>query len=167
MVLGGGSGRYDYGTELYLQGLAPELWITGDNVVPPGSTSRAWQMARKAEQAGVPERAIHVLATTSTWEDGREVAALARSRGLHSLLVVTSWYHSRRALCVLRQHLEGSGVTIAYAAAPEAGDAPAGWWRDERQRKAVTEDLGKLAGYALRYGLNLGRCLEAPSANGS
>ncbi len=159
VVLGSDSSRYAHGIELYRQGFAPELWITGDETMPVGAISFAQQMAREIEKVGVPRTAIHVLATTSTWEDGREIAALAQARHIHRILVVTSWYHNRRALCVIRQHLGDSGVDVYYDPPLDSAYGPTQWWRSGDRRGVVFSELVKLGGYAVRYGLNLGRCL--------
>jgi uncharacterized SAM-binding protein YcdF (DUF218 family) len=159
VVLAGDPQRLDHAVDLYRQGFASEIWITGNVVSPRRKISPAVVMRQKAEAEGVPAGAIHLLATTTTWEDGHEVTALAQSRQIHSMLVVTSWYHSRRALCVIRQQFGQSTVAVHYDPAPDLTDGPDQWWRSSDRRDAVLGELAKLVGYALRYGLNLGRCL--------
>jgi uncharacterized SAM-binding protein YcdF (DUF218 family) len=140
--------------DLYRQGRAPELWITGD-VIPAGHTmSVAFSDADLARVRGVPVTRQHLLATTSTWEDGAQVAAAAQSHGATRLLLVTSWYHGRRAICVLRHHLAPIGVTIGYVPAESAEISRDGWWCHMRGWLAVLRELLAIPYYWLRYGVS-------------
>jgi len=159
VVLAGEPHRLDHAVDLYRQGFASEIWITGDAISRQKPISSAVIMRQKAEAQGVPADAIHLLATTTTWEDGHEVTVLAQSRQIHSMLVVTSWYHSRRALCVIRQQLGQSTVAVHYDPAPDLANGPGWWWPSDDRREAVFGEMVKLVGYTLRYGLNLGHCL--------
>lgn len=144
-VHGGSAGRTAYGGELYRRGLAPALWHTGFPKGRPGITAAV-------EATGVPGGSFQYLATTSTWSDGSEIARAARAQGLHSVLVVTDWWHSRRALCADRRQLAGSGVAVYFAPAP-APVGPDTWWRDPTMRANVLTELLKLGYYTLRYGM--------------
>jgi uncharacterized SAM-binding protein YcdF (DUF218 family) len=155
VILGSSRGRADRAAELYLQGFAPEIWHTGDAPVDAQSDARA--MARRVVERGVPPSAIRLLASTSTWEDGAVIAGAARERGARRVIIVTDWYHSRRALCVIRQQLDGSGVTVAFAAVDSAGWRER-WWVDARQREQVRSELLKLVAYWPLHGLDLRRC---------
>lgn len=159
VVLGGRAERGEHAIELYRRGLAPEIWITGGRVPPADWTSFASPMRARAVAAGVPPGAIHVLNSESTWEDGREIAALAQARHTRSLIVVTNWTHSRRALCVIRQHLSTGVVQVYYDPPPEPGYEPEDWWRSDYPRDDVLLELVKMGGYFLRYGLNPSGCL--------
>jgi uncharacterized SAM-binding protein YcdF (DUF218 family) len=155
VVLGSSRGRADRAAELFLQGFAPEVWHTGE--APAGEPADARAMARRAADRGVPASAIRLLSSTSTWEDGEVIAGTARLRGARSLIIVTDWYHSRRALCVIRQQLGGSGVTVSFAATDAAGWRER-WWADARQREQVQGELLKLAAYWPLHGLDLRQC---------
>jgi uncharacterized SAM-binding protein YcdF (DUF218 family) len=144
VVHGGNPARTEYGIELYQRGLAPELWHTGY------SRNQAHTFLTVVTNGGVPTPAYHFLATTSTWSDGHEIAETIKNRKLHSVLIVTDWWHSRRALCATEQQLQGYDVAIEFESAP----TPAGvenWWRDSATRKEVLTELVKLGYYAMRY----------------
>jgi uncharacterized SAM-binding protein YcdF (DUF218 family) len=111
-----------------------------------------------AIRQGVPQYAIHLLETTSTWEDGQAIAALVQARNISSILIVTSWHHSRRALCVIREHLAGSGVAIYYAAAPAATYSPETWWRHSRGWFLIGRELAAIAHYWQRYDVQAWGC---------
>lgn len=149
VVLGGTSQRIQQGIILYKQNLAPEVWHTGDVASCP-SAQRAAQLAI---ERGVPAEAIHLLATTNTWEDGQEIAALAKERRLQSILVVTDWPHSRRALCVIKQQLADSGIAIYYAPPTDSPYGPENWWQHRASRAVVLKELIKIGFYWMRYGV--------------
>ncbi len=155
-----GEGRGDHGIALFQRGLAPEFWYTGHVPLPGQDTSVAQSVARQAEEQGVAAQAIHLLATTSTWEDGIEIAALVRERDIDSIIVVTSGYHSRRALCVIKHHLRGSGVHVFYSAPVIEEQRPANWWQNRYSRRHVFSELAKIGYYQLRYGVSPWGCRD-------
>jgi len=143
--------RVGRGAALYKAGLAPELWITGDHPSPQA-------LAQVARQQGVPDEAIHILPTTSTWDDGEQTATLAKRRGLHRVLVVTSWYHHRRALCVLKQHLANSGIQVYHNSVPSLSDDQQTWWRHPSGWRHVFREMTALGFYAVRHHLAVWNC---------
>jgi uncharacterized SAM-binding protein YcdF (DUF218 family) len=158
-VLAGNQQRLHQAVALYKQGLASELWYTGD--APQGEEGFV-RNAHLAQQAaidmGVPAEDIHLLPTTSTWEDGQQIAALAQQRGMRRILVVTSWYHGRRGLCVVRRWLQGSGIQVSYQAAYNATFGPDDWWHNEEGLIDVTNEYIKIGYYWLHYGLAPWQC---------
>ena len=102
---------------------------------------------------GIPYERQLLLPSTSTWEDAEQIRDAAEREKLRSMLVVTSWYHSRRAVCVIRHQLAGLDVSINYAPATSVlptsahwWKRPLGWWRNSREVLAF-------AYYGVRYGL--------------
>ena len=159
VVLGSNnSQRSQRGISLYKQGLASEFWHTGDVPRPGMTTSYAQSHVQIAIEHGVPVEAIHLLATTSTWEDGQEIAALAQERQVQSILVVTDWRHSRRALCAIEKQLADRGVAIYYAPPTDSLYGPENWWQHKSGRVAVFRELVKIGFYWVRYGLAPWRC---------
>lgn len=157
---GGGPQRMLPAIQLYHQGIAPELWITGDAPIPELPSRTQGPFARAfAEERGIPSEAIRLLKSTSTWEDAEQIAALAMQEGVDELVIVTSWYHSRRARCVIEQHLAGTGVRTHYELAPTSRFGPADWWRHEDGLIAVSNELLKLGFYWWQYGMAPWKCL--------
>lgn len=154
VVLGGDPQRSLYGVELYKHGLAPQLWHTGAYIKPGQKVSIAHLAIRDAIRDGVPREATSLLASRTTWEDGEAIAGLVRERGVRRLLVVTTWSHSRRALCVLQHHLAGTGVELHYEPPPAEMFDPRTWWLGGKERMAVLREVVAIPYYWLRYGLN-------------
>lgn len=155
VVLGGEwPNRIERGIALFQRGLAPEIWITGEGS-GAGNPARSAELARRQ---GVPADAIRVLLSNSTWEDGGAASALAAQRGVQSLLFVTSWYHSRRALCVMERRFAGSGVALYH---DEVGNWRYGgyaWWQYLVGWYRVAREIAAFGWYWIHHDLSPWDC---------
>ena len=90
--------RIDHAVELWLQGVAPYLVVTGGRA--PGDTTAEADVAQEyAEDRGVPADAILAERTgRDTAESLENVAAIMRARGLRSALFVSDRTHMLRVL---------------------------------------------------------------------
>jgi len=111
-----------------------------------------------AEEQGVPASVIRCLRTTSTWEDSQEIARAVSETGINRLLVVTDWYHARRALGIVRRELAGDDVEVLFSPPPALTYGPNDWWRQEDGLVAVVNEYIKMGFYCWRYGLAPWRC---------
>ena len=158
-VLAGNRPRLEQAVALYQQGLAPEIWYTGDAPQGEESFSHGAQDARLAAiELGVPAAAITLLPTTSTWEDGEQITALAKARGYKRILVVTSWYHARRGVCIVRRWAQGSDIQITFQSAYNKTFGPEQWWRNEEGLLDVSNEIIKFGFYWVQYGLAPWQC---------
>ena len=150
VVLGGEwPKRIERAAALFQQGLAPQIWITGAR--NRGSTaSMSVDLARRA---GVPADAIAVLSSGNTWEDASVVVAGATREHVRSILLVTSWYHSRRALCVVRQRFSGSTVAVFHDTVPNAQYDQDSWWRYSGGWFRVAREAAAFLWYWAYHGL--------------
>lgn len=152
--------RTERAAQLYADKRAPLIILTNDNQISGWSNVEErnpfyYERARNELIAdGVPLANIHVLqqAVTSTHEEALLLRAHAEQNGLKSVLIVTSPYHSRRALWTMRRVLGGTNVivgleTSSFAQSPQ----PATWWLSWRGWKAVPWEYAKLVYYRLRY----------------
>jgi uncharacterized SAM-binding protein YcdF (DUF218 family) len=139
--------------DLYERGLAPALWLTGDVPAPGRQVSVAEAARYLAFTRGIPYERQLLLPSTSTWEDAAQIRTAVEQEQVRSLLVVTSWYHSRRALCVINHHLADLDVLVSYTPStytlPTSAHwwkRPIGWWHNTREALAFVY-------YGVRYGL--------------
>lgn len=164
VVLGGASTyreRAEYAAHLFAGGFAPKVLLTDDG--QRGGWSQAQQRnpffveraAALLEAQGVPAERIETLPrqTASTYEEAVALREYAEARGLASLLVVTSGYHSRRALWALGRAFRGSSVRVVLAAVPPGAQTPARafWWLSPNGWRTVALEYPKLVYYCLRY----------------
>ncbi|MEZ2130667.1 MULTISPECIES: YdcF family protein [unclassified Sinorhizobium] len=92
VVLGGdGPPRATHAAELWQQGLAPRILVSG--------SGDCLSIRDAMINQGVGAGAISVeCKSASTWENAEFSAPLLKSMNVHSGALVTSWFHSRRAL---------------------------------------------------------------------
>ena len=164
LVLGGSSAYEERATlaaELYRQGRAPLILLSDDGQRGGWSQERQrnpFYVERSAwaiEAAGVPASCIEKLprATSSTYDEAVLLREQTAARGLGSVLIVTSGYHSRRALWTFERVLRGSGVRVGMMpVAPGAQTpAPAAWWLSAAGWRTVALEYLKLVYYRLCY----------------
>lgn len=160
------SGSADYreralwAARLFREGRAPRIILTDDGL--RGGWSSAEQrnpffyerVRDELTHAGVPPERIEVLPerVSSTHDEASLARRYASSRGLRSLLVVTSPFHTRRALWTFSRVFDGSRVSVGVDAPPEGGQArAAGWWLSRHGWQSVGVEYPKLVYYRLRY----------------
>ena len=110
--------------------------------------------ARHLRRFGVPNEAIETLPepVSGTYEESLLLRRYATDKGLRSVLVVTSAYHSRRALRALRRVFADSTIAIGLDAVPPGRQTPrpAIWWLDPRGWQMVPGEYLKTVYYYLR-----------------
>jgi len=154
VLAGGGPERLCYGMELYKRGLAPALWYTGDKPLETRSDFMDSEQALNfASRYGVQKEKIELLPSTSTFEDGKSIAALVNERKIKSVIVVTSWYHTRRAANVIKHSIADTNISVYVSSSTNLPFTPDNWWRDEEGLVAVVNEMIKMTLYWWRYGL--------------
>ncbi|MCL4504489.1 MAG: hypothetical protein M1434_09830 [Chloroflexi bacterium] len=78
--------------------------------------------------------------------------------GYTRILVVTSWYHGRRGMCIIRHDTRDTAIQVSYQAAYNATFGPDSWWRNEEGLMDVTNELIKIGYYWVEYGLSPWQC---------
>jgi uncharacterized SAM-binding protein YcdF (DUF218 family) len=164
VVLGGSSTyleRTRAASQIFKAGRAQKIILTNDG--KQGGWSNEEQRnpffveraAKELEESGVPAVKIEILPqlVTSTYDEARLLKEYAASHRLRSVLIVTSAYHSRRALWTLRRVFEGSGVELGLESPPTGWQtpAPATWWLHAPGWQLVAGEYVKLAYYHVRY----------------
>jgi uncharacterized SAM-binding protein YcdF (DUF218 family) len=103
---------------------------------------------------GVPESAIILPARIhdNTAQEAETLHELARQRGWHRIIVVTSPYHLRRAGFAIRRELKGTGVAVEMRGTRYEPANPARWWTSREDLRWVIDEGTKLVAYELGLG---------------
>jgi uncharacterized SAM-binding protein YcdF (DUF218 family) len=145
VVLGGGFGSHERprrAVELFREQAAPCIIVTGfgDDEIN----------RRLLLQAGIPATAIQVEGKSRTTRENAEFTIkLLRERNLRRVIIVTSWYHSRRALACFEHY----APEIQFYSRPAySGFKQAGRKNIDMNSHIYSEFL-KLPGYWICYGV--------------
>jgi uncharacterized SAM-binding protein YcdF (DUF218 family) len=106
---------------------------------------------------GVARGRIRTLALDApgTYGEARGTLDTVRSLGVRRLLVVTSPYHTRRALAVFRSVFADSGIEIGMQPAVVSSPArPRWWWLHGYDWAYVAYEWAATAHYAVKYGVS-------------
>jgi uncharacterized SAM-binding protein YcdF (DUF218 family) len=146
---------------LFFEGRSQRILLTNDNAQGPWSSvdqrnlfyyERSLEELRKA---GVPSQSVEVLMkpVTATFDEAGVIREYAQEHGLQSILIVTSAYHSRRALWVFTKVFRDTGVRIGLMTAErtEESPPPATWWLTLRGWKLVPTEYVKMVYYVIHY----------------
>lgn len=107
------------------------------------------------QHLGVEKNRVVVLSqrAANTYQEALAARAYMTRHSMRRLMVVTSPYHSRRALATFHKVL-GVRVQVGLRPALERSPArPGVWWRGPYDRAYVGYEWSALGWYALRYGV--------------
>jgi uncharacterized SAM-binding protein YcdF (DUF218 family) len=164
VVLGGAASyeeRSQFAAELLLAERAPRVLLTNDNTRGPWSESEQRnpffyeRAVASLKSAGVAESRIEVLPqpVTSTYEEAVLVRQYATEHKLRSILIVTSGYHSRRALWTFSKVFRETTIAIGLVNVEPGNDSPppATWWLSRRGWGLVPTEYVKMIYYVVKY----------------
>ena len=153
--------RADWAAKLYREGRASVIILTNDSLISGWDKVEERNpffyelAARELVKRGVPESRIQVVSKIAlgTYEESLGLRDYATAHNLRRLLVVTSAYHSRRALWSMRHACEGSGIEIGIDSPPPGWQtpSPSTWWWHRWGWRVVAGEYGKLVYYRMRY----------------
>jgi uncharacterized SAM-binding protein YcdF (DUF218 family) len=142
---------------LFKEGRSPKIVLTNDNRQGGWSSVEQrnpffYERATSVlTSEGVPQSVIEVIPqpVQSTRDEATLLRSYSNTRGLHSLIVVTSAYHSRRALHTFRTAFAMSNVAIGLEHPPTGLQTPrpATWWLHPRGWLMVPNEYLKIAYY--------------------
>ena len=156
IVLAGDFSRALYASDLYDQGFVPRVWLSrpererslrqldalGVPYPRQEEVSRA-VLLRK----GVPADRIELFGNgvVSTIEEARAVAEFLGQRpDIHSLLLITSRFHVRRAEAIFRTVLQAyPHLDIHAVGSPYDGFVADRWWKDRDSTRQVVLETAK------------------------
>ena len=111
--------RTIYGAQLYQQGKAPLLILSGGRIEwkGGGSASESEDMAQLSEALGVPSSAIAQDPTSlNTYENAVNVRQILQQRGINRILLVTSALHMPRSMGIFKkQGIEAIAAPTDFA----------------------------------------------------
>jgi uncharacterized SAM-binding protein YcdF (DUF218 family) len=127
--------RVDRAVQLFRAGIAPKIIVSGQ-----GDCS---ENIRQLLDAGVPRSAIVAERTSrSTLENARNCSSLFVDLNAKRVVIVTSWYHSRRALACF----EHTSPDLQILSLPSRS-------RDATPRHFILNEYLKLGYYAVEHGV--------------
>jgi uncharacterized SAM-binding protein YcdF (DUF218 family) len=146
-------------SELYEKGLAPVIIITKAESLPaeklslvPNNTDVSIGVMKAL---GVPPEKIVVLpvegGTTSTFDEAIALRQYIESHNVHSLILLTSAFHTRRAKWIFDRELSGLPVRLEVAAVPHYGFDESDWWQSEDGLITLNNEYIKLVYYYVKY----------------
>lgn len=151
--------RTAHAAKLYNEGRAPRVILTNDNVQSGWSESEQrnplyYERAiSELRAASVPADKIEVSPDPilGTYDEASVIRVYCEKHQIHSIVVVTSGYHSRRALWTFRQVFRDSGIDVSMDPVEAGIDTPpaATWWLNSFGWEMVAEEYGKLVCYRL------------------
>jgi uncharacterized SAM-binding protein YcdF (DUF218 family) len=104
---------------------------------------------------GVPRERITVLESahgvTSTREEALVLRRYLETHPVDRVLLLTSAFHTRRALWVFEKTLAGGSVEVSIAGAPAGEFDERNWWCSEAGVLAVANEYLKLLYYRVAY----------------
>jgi uncharacterized SAM-binding protein YcdF (DUF218 family) len=147
--------------KLFFEGRSQRILITNDNARGPWSSADQRNLyyyersLEELEKAGVPSQNIEVLMTpvTGTFDEAEVVREYVQERRWQSTLIVTSAYHSRRALWVFTKVFRETGIRAGLIAVPPGDESPesATWWLTVRGWRVVPSEYVKMVYYMIVY----------------
>ena len=143
VVLGGGSHeRPARAAELFKEHAAPRIIISGWG---DGEINR-----RLLTAAGVPANTIELeTQSRTTMENAQFTVILLHEEKVTRVIIVTSWYHSRRALACFRHY----APELKFYSRPSYFACARADWPHNRIGNRVRLEYAKLLGYWIRYGV--------------
>ena len=153
--------RAQQAARLFRAGAAPLILLTDDRQQAGWSQREERNpyfvegAVRELERLGVPPAAIRILPdrVASTHDEAIALGLDSSEHHVHRLLIVTSAYHSRRALWIFRRVLSANQVEVGIDPAEPGQQTPRPgvWMFTLRGWRDVAEEYLKLAFYLVRY----------------
>jgi uncharacterized SAM-binding protein YcdF (DUF218 family) len=132
--------RATRGAQLFREGKAPVIVASGRRLRPNARIAEL--MEHDLIERGVPRERIvrFVHDADSTVEEARALTRIVKERKWHSVIVVTSNFHTRRARYVFRRVFP-PGVDVRIASARDGDFDPEHWWEKRKATKELTKEF--------------------------
>jgi uncharacterized SAM-binding protein YcdF (DUF218 family) len=153
VLAGNAADRLPWAEQLRQQGFANLLVVSNERVHTHGLET-TWLALYQAGVSApeLPGSALVVLddpPPESTIDEARRDADLLQARSLHSVLLVTDAFHSRRAALLFRAILARKGMTVRSVPVADSLDL-AHWWTHPLAARRVVEEWTKFVYYLVQ-----------------
>jgi uncharacterized SAM-binding protein YcdF (DUF218 family) len=140
LVVLGGSANYiersEAAAEIFNAGRVKKIILTNDGQQSGWSNAEqrnplfVERALTELQRQGISNDRIEILdnVVSSTRDEAILLRTTAANHGWHSLLVLTSPYHSRRALWTFHREFEGSGVLVGLTSVRNGRQTPSPWF---------------------------------------
>jgi len=127
-------------SELYRQKLAPVVVASGRRLRPTAGVAEL--MEHDLIERGVPKDRIMRFPqdADNTREEAQALRVLVAEKNWHSVIVVTSNYHTRRTRYIFERVFPDS-VAVRVASARDGGFDPEHWWENRKSLKLFIQEL--------------------------
>jgi uncharacterized SAM-binding protein YcdF (DUF218 family) len=153
VIAGNAPDRLPHALALRSAGYAQLIVVSNERVHTHGLETTWLELHRAGMSAPeLPDSDLVVLDNPppeSTIDEARRAADILSGRGLHSALLVTDAFHSRRAALLFRAAFAHKGLSVRSTPAADSFDLPR-WWAHPLAARRVTEEWAKLAYYLLQ-----------------
>lgn len=153
--------RVDWAAKLFHEGRAPLILVTNEGLMSGWSRTQERNLyfyelaANELQRRQVPATKIQIVSQigAGTFQECLRVREFAIEHGLKRLLVVTSAYHSRRALWSMHRVVEGRAIELGMSSPPAGWQTPrsATWWLYRWGWQVVAAEYVKLIYYRWKY----------------
>jgi len=132
--------RASRAAQLYREGKAPVVVASGRRLRPNAGVAEL--MEHDLFERGVPKEKILRFPhdADSTREEAELLAPFAKKQSWHSVIAVTSNYHTRRARYILRKVFP-QDIQVKVAAARDGDFDPDDWWSKRKSIKELTREF--------------------------
>jgi uncharacterized SAM-binding protein YcdF (DUF218 family) len=127
--------------QVYRQGMAPLVVASGRRLRPYAGIAEL--MEHDLIERGVPKENILRIAheAENTQEEARVLLETAKQRKWHTVILVTSNYHTRRARYIFSRVFP-PGTTIRVTGARDGDFEPERWWEKRLSFKEFAKEVG-------------------------
>ena len=151
VLAGNAPDRLVHAQELFEAGYAPLLVVSDERLISYG-LDVTWRTLFESGRAAptLPRAAVAIMSDPppeSTLDEARRAAALLQARGLHSAILVTDPFHSRRAELLFSAQFRRQGLSLQSSPAAGEDIDLSRWWQQPRAARQVIEEYAKLAAY--------------------
>jgi len=132
--------RATRGVQLFREGKAPVIVASGRRLRPNAGVAEL--IEHDLVERGMPKDKVVRFTHDgdSTLEEAEALVRLVTQKKWHSVIVVTSNYHTRRARYIFR-HVFPQGIEVRVASARDGDFDPEHWWEERKSIKELTREF--------------------------